>query len=228
MDRLFLLIDADDTLWENSVYFEEAIDRFIDLLDHPELTPSEVRRALDGIELENIEERGYGSKNFGRNLDECFLRLGGPGASAEDRRAVKRLADGIAQQPIELLDGVVETLEYLSRRHHLTLFSKGDPEEQLTKFERSALKPFFHNWRIVREKNAAAYRLLVREEGMAPEKTWMAGNSPKSDIHPALEAGLRAVYVPHERTWTLERRKLPEESERFLIVERFSDLGDLF
>ena len=75
MDTLWLLIDADDTLWENSVYFEEAIAEFTDFLGHSELTAPEVRQVLDEIELRNIATQGYGSRSFARNLRACFEHL---------------------------------------------------------------------------------------------------------------------------------------------------------
>jgi putative hydrolase of the HAD superfamily len=228
MDRLSLLIDADDTLWENSVYFEEAIEEFTEFLAHSALTPPEVRQVLDEIELCNIEIHGYGSKNFARNLRHCFERLAERRYTDEDLDRVVAIGEAILHRPIEVIEGVTETLAYLSARHHLTLFTKGHSEEQLRKFDRSALGEHFHGVRVVREKHIDAYRELVQAERMAPSRTWMIGNSPKSDIQPALAAGLGAVLIPHERTWTLELADVPPESDRFRIVQRFADLASLF
>lgn len=96
------------------------------------------------------------------------------------------------------------------------------------KFQRSDLGPYFHGCRVLREKDAAAYREIVEAEEMAPEATWMIGNSPRSDILPALEVGLGAVLVPHERTWSLEVVDLPDGAPRFRTIERFTELQDLF
>lgn len=227
-DRRWLLIDADDTLWENAVYFEEAVEEFIDVLDHSELSPAEVREVLDAIELENLGRQGYGSKSFGRNLGRCFEKLVERDYDEAELARVVAIADRILERPIEMLDGVSETLAYLSRRHHLTLFTKGHSEEQLLKFQRSELGELFHGVRVVEEKDAAAYRQLVESEAMTADQTWMIGNSPKSDIHPALDAGLNAVLVPHEATWTLERVDLPPVSHRFRIVRSFRELQRLF
>ena len=228
MDRLWLLIDADDTLWENSVYFEEAIAEFTDFLAHTALTPREVRQVLDEIELSNIANQGYGSRSFARNLRRCFEHLVERHYCDEDLDRVTAMGEAILHRPIEVIEGVVETLCYLSNRHHLTLFTKGHSEEQLLKFNRSALGDHFHGVKVVREKHAGAYREIVEAEAMDPSRTWMIGNSPKSDIHPALEAGLGAVLVPHERTWSLELTDVPAVSERFRIVERFAELQRLF
>src|SRR5690242_3829579 len=107
-----------------------------------------------------------------------------------------RFAEEILEQPVELIEGVADTLEYLSQRHDLTLFTKGDPEEQKLKVDRSGLGIYFGHTAIVKEKNAGAYRTLVSERRLATERTWMIGNSPKSDVNPALAAGLNAVFIP--------------------------------
>ena len=208
-ERQWLLIDADDTLWENAVYFEESIEELTRFLNHSSLTPSQIRQALDEIELCNIKTHGYGSKSFARNLRQCFERLAERPFGGEDLDRVLEMGERIMHRPIELLEGVAETLAYLSRRHHLTLFTKGHSEEQLLKFNRSELGPWFHGVRVVKEKDAAAYRDIVEEQRIDVSQAWMIGNSPKSDIHPALAAGLRAVLVPHEATWALEPRTCP-------------------
>jgi len=228
MPRQWLLIDADDTLWENSVYFEEAIAEFTDFLDHSSLSPAEVRQVLDEIELEGIAKRGYGTKNFTRHLRACFEHLVERNYSPEDLDRVTAIGEGILDRPIELIEDVADTLEYLTERHHLTLCTKGHTEEQLLKFQRSELGPYFHGTRVVREKDATAYREIIEAEAMTPGETWMIGNSPKSDIHPALEAGIGAVLVPHERTWHLEVVDLPDGHPRFRTVGRFAELKEMF
>ena len=133
-------------------------------------------------------------------------------------------AERILEYPMEVIEGVPETLEYLAFRHDLTLFTKGHPEEQRLKIERSGLGAFFAHAAIVKEKDSAAYRALALERGFDPGLSWMIGNSPKSDINPALEAGWNAVFVPHARTWTLERQEIEPPEGRLLVVERFADL----
>jgi len=228
MQRYSLLIDADDTLWENNIYFERAFEQFVALLDHSDLTAEEIRDVLDEIEIENIQVHGYGSASFGRNLQQCFRRLAEKPFKEGELAAVMGLAEQILEQPIELIDGVAETLDHLAQRHRLILFSKGRPYEQNLKVDRSGLRRYFQQCRIVREKDTAAYTGLVEEAGLDREKTWMVGNSPKSDVLPALDAGLNAVLVPHPHTWRLEHDEIPPASNRFVVVERFGDLRTLF
>jgi putative hydrolase of the HAD superfamily len=226
--RQHLIVDADDTLWENNIYFERAFDEFVDYLDHSTLTASEIRSVLDEIELANAKQHGYGSLNFGRNLRQCYEHLAEREVREEDLCAVMALAERILECPMEVIPGVPETLEFLSSRHDLTLFTKGHPEEQKLKIDRSGLGIYFGHTAIVKEKDVAAYRALVAERRMPTEHTWMAGNSVKSDINPALEAGLNAVFIPHAHTWTLEHQEIRPGPGRLLVLERFADLREHF
>jgi putative hydrolase of the HAD superfamily len=228
MTRQHLIVDADDTLWENNIYFEQAFDDFFEYLGHSHLSADEVRAVLDEIEVANARVHGYGSLNFGRNLRQCFERLAERDVCEQDVRTVVSFAERILEQPMEVIAGVPETLEYLSLRHDLTLFTKGHPEEQKLKIDRSGLGIYFGHTAIVKEKDAAAYARLAEERGMDLGLAWMIGNSPKSDINPALEAGMNAVFVPHERTWTLEQQDLRRGKGKLLVVERFADLRNHF
>ena len=219
-----LIFDADDTLWENNIYFEHAFDDFVEFLAHSSLTPPQVREVLNEIELVNSKIHGYGSLNFGRNLRQCYQHLGEREVRLEDLNTVMGFAERILECPMEVIEGVPETLEYLSLRHDLTLFTKGHPEEQKLKVDRSGLGVFFHHTAIVKEKDPAAYRRLVEERSMDPDHSWMIGNSPKSDVNPALEAGLNAVFVPHAHTWVLEKQEIRPGKGRLVVVERFADL----
>ncbi len=227
-ERSHLIIDADDTLWENNVYFEEAFERFLDFLDHSHLPAPQVRAIFDEMEIANIRVNGYGAANFARNLTQCFRHLVERDVKESDIVHVLSLGQRILDAPIELMPGVAETLAELSARHELTLFTKGDLEEQRLKVERSGIAHFFSHAGIVREKNAPAYRQLVTDRAMDPAKAWMIGNSPKSDINPALECGLGAVFIPHERTWSLEHQELRRDSPRLIILETFADLSRIF
>ena len=226
--RQNLIVDADDTLWENNIYFERAFDEFCDFLAHSTLSPAQVRAVLDEIEIVNSQTHGYGTANFARNLTECYHKLAEREVRAEDRERIVHFTQQILEQPIEIIAGVEETLEYLAERHNLTLFTKGDPEEQKLKLDRSGLAIYFGHTAIVKEKNARSYARLVRERGLAPAHTWMIGNSPKSDVNPALEAGIHAVFVPHDRTWALELTELRAGPGRLLQIERFAELREYF
>jgi putative hydrolase of the HAD superfamily len=223
-----LLVDADDTLWENNIYFEQAFADFCDFVDHSALTPPQIREVLNEIELVNSRVHGYGARNFGLNLQQAYRHLAERAIRPEDLERVMFFAERILEQPVEVIEGVEETLAYLAGRHDLTLFTKGHSEEQRMKVDRSGLGRLFAHTAIVKEKDAPAYARLVVERGLNPEATWMIGNSPKSDINPALEAGLGAVLVPHPHTWVLEHQDLRVNGGRFLEVANFGALRDHF
>jgi putative hydrolase of the HAD superfamily len=223
--RNHLLLDADDTLWENNIYFEQAIHDFITFLNHSRLTHEEVRLVID--EAERL--MGYGSANFTKSLVETYRRLAETEVSEADIQQVRRFGEDIRAQPLQLLAGVRETLEYLAPRHDLILLTKGDAEEQQLKVERSGIESYFRQVMIVPEKDVATYRRLVDELQVAPQETWMVGNSPRSDINPALAAGLHAVFIPHPQTWRLEHEEVQQvEDGRLLTLSTFADLRTYF
>jgi len=228
MNRQFLIVDADDTLWENNIYFERAFDEFVAFLDHSSLAPPEVRDVLDAIEAANAKIHGYGSLNFARNLRQTYERLCERHIEERDLRTAMSFAERILECPMEAIEGVEETLAYLAERHDLTLFTKGHPEEQRLKVDRSGLGRYFNHMVIVKEKDAQAYRELVKERGMDPQLTWMIGNSPKSDVNPALEAGLNAVFIPHAHTWVLEKEEIRPVEGRLVVLESFGQLRERF
>ncbi|MBA3416460.1 MAG: HAD hydrolase-like protein [Chloroflexia bacterium] len=229
-DRQSLIFDADDTLWENNVYFERSVDEFLDFLAHSALSRDEVRAVLDEIERANLAVHGYGARAFAANLRQCYERLAERAIDAASLATVMAFGERILSQELEPIAGVAETLAYLAPRHDLTLLTKGHPEEQRLKIDRSGLAGFFRHAEVVAEKDAAAYHALVERLGLDPERTWMVGNSPKSDINPALAAGLNAVFIPHPATWRLEHAEVaaPPPGRQLLELARFAELREHF
>ncbi len=225
-----LLIDADDTLWENNIYFERAIAAFISFLDHREYSPAAVRQTLNAVERETILAHGYGLSSFKRSLVDCFERLSPAPVTEEKRERIRGFALSIAEQEIELLPGVAETLADLATRHKLILMTKGDRAEQADKLARSGLAPYFAAVEIVAEKNPAAYREVVLRHNISARSAWMIGNSPKSDINPALAAGLHAVFLFHKDTWILEHAEVATapQGQHLIELDAFVKLRVIF
>jgi putative hydrolase of the HAD superfamily len=225
-----LLIDADDTLWENNVYFERAIAAFISYLNHRDYSPAEVRQELNAVERETILARGYGLTSFRHSLLTCFERLSAGPITEEKRQRVLSFAQSIAEQEIELLRGVPETLAELAARHNLILMTKGNHAEQADKLARSGLAPHFAAVEIVKEKDPAAYCAVIARHELTPHSSWMIGNSPKSDINPALAAGLHAVFIYHKNTWALEHTEIDPapEGRHLLELDSFEKLSQVF
>jgi putative hydrolase of the HAD superfamily len=223
--RYHLLVDADDTLWENNIYFEQAIHSFISFLDHSQLSPAEVRAVLDEVE----RLMGYGSVNFTRSLVETYQRLAETEPQEAELQQVRQFGEAIRTQPLQLIEGVQATLDYLAPRHELILLTKGDHEEQTLKVERSGIAHYFRQIMIVPEKNLATYQQVLGSVAAGPHDTWMIGNSPRSDINPALAAGLNAVYIPHPHTWHFEHDEIVHASTgRLLTLQAFAELQEHF
>src|SRR5215472_5719193 len=167
-----LLIDADDTLWENNIYFERAISSFISFLNHREFSHQQVRDVLNQVERECIVTHGYGLHSFAHALVRTFERLAVEPITPELHETINGFAHTIAGHPIEFLPRVPETLAYLAERHRLILVTKGAFAEQSGKVERSGLKDYFAAIEIVAEKNVNTYRTIVSKYELAGDSTW--------------------------------------------------------
>jgi putative hydrolase of the HAD superfamily len=228
MARETLLIDADDTLWENNVFFEKTIEAYLGLVEPLGYSRVYARRILNETERRNIRQHGYGVRSFGRSLEETYLKLAGNLSRRPVLDEIRRSVQELEQTPPHVLDGVPDTLAYLGERHRLILFTKGEAAEQAAKVERSGLQTHFEAIEIVGEKDVPTYLHLVNKHHVVKSRGWMVGNSPRSDINPALEAGLNAVFIPHPATWELEHDEVLCGAARLLIVEKFSDLREHF
>jgi putative hydrolase of the HAD superfamily len=225
-----LLIDADDTLWENNIYFERAIATFISFLNHREYSPEQVRLILNDVERESILTHGYGLHSFTHSLIGTFEKLSVDSVTPELQERIRSFAHHIADHPIEILPGVPETLQYLGERHRLIMMTKGNYAEQTGKVERSGLREYFSAVEVVAEKDESTYRSAIAKYALSVDTCWMVGNSPKSDVNPALAAGLHAVFIPHGNTWILEHEEVAAAppSQQLLVVDHFADLRKHF
>jgi len=228
MRRHTLLIDADDTLWENNVFFEKTIEDFITLAECSGYTRAYIRHILNETERKNIRQYGYGVRCFGRSLEETYLKLTEHMAQRETLAKIHTSVAGLEGTPPKILDGVPETLAYLTERHRLILFTKGEPAEQAAKVERSGLQGFFEAIEIVPEKDGAMYSSLVRKHKIVKTQGWMIGNSPRSDINPAMSVGLNAVYIPHHHTWQMEHEPVVSGTGKLVILPSFRELRSHF
>jgi putative hydrolase of the HAD superfamily len=173
---------------------------------------------------------GYGLKNFHRSLLACFEQLSGAPITVHDRKKINAFVMSISDRDIELLPDVGTTLADLATRHQLILVTKGNPEEQHDKLDRSGLGDYFQAGEVLHEKHRGAYVTLIDRHQATPRKTWMIGNSPRSDINPALSAGLNAIFVPHPSTWVLEHEPVEEapSGQTLLELSAFSQLSTYF
>lgn len=226
--RQTLIFDADDTLWENNVIFERVVDDFVAWLAHPTLEAAAIREILAEIEEANVVAHGYGSQVFLRSLADCFIHLMERPVGAAEQARFAEFADAFSHNQVELIQDVADVLDDLATRHDLYLMTKGKPDEQQRKIDASGVAHHFLGIDIVPVKEPSTYRRIVAERGLDPDRTWMIGNSPKSDVIAARAAGLRAVFVPHPNTWAHEHAELDESDPHILRVEAFAELAKRF
>jgi putative hydrolase of the HAD superfamily len=228
--KVTLIIDADDTLWENNIYYEQCVAAFAELMVGQGFEQEKAEHTVEVVERERVPEVGYAPEEFARSLVIAYERLcEGRGRLADDEilDAVWKIGQAVVEYPIVLLEGVAETLARLSGHCRLHLLTKGDQQVQENKLARSGLGHLFEGVHVVPEKDAAVIRDLLVQYGLASEQTWMVGNSPRSDINPALEAGIGAIYVPHPNTWKLELADIAGMAQ-VITLKRFRELLVLF
>ena len=221
-----LLIDADDTLWENITVFYAINDKYAQWVA-PDLDPADIGRELDGIQKSFVGTYGYGRETFEHSLIVGVEKFAGRAPTDDDLAHIADLVRPLLWEHLEPYDGVEDTLATLGKSNRLILVTKGNDREQRAKIERTGLGRYFEATEILGEKTPGEYARIVTEYGVDTEDSWMIGNSPRSDILPALQVGLGAVYIPHDQTWSLEIAELPDHP-RLVQRERFTDLLELF
>ena len=226
-----IIFDADDTLWENNIYYVRASNDFYDLLGKAGFSRREVEKEFDALEIKVVEELGYGSKNFVIILEELFNRYDKRNGKNLDQGKFKDIVSRFSDHPTtmpDLFPGVIETLGYLKQYYALFILTKGEFEEQQGKIIRAGIDKIVDKYYVPDEKNDNTYQKLLRENNWQAHETCMVGNSPKSDINPALRKGMYAVHIPYRDTWKLDNEPIEAVNERFIEVKNFKELKNIF
>ena len=218
-----IAFDADDTLWENEEFFRQ-IEADVGELLGDYCTPGEFSARCRRAEHDNIPLYGYGLKGFALSMLEAAIELSGDRLPARTARDIIEAGKAMLRHPIDLLPDVEETLRALHGRYRLIVVTKGDLYHQEHKIEASGLSRYFDAEHVVSEKDPALYRRIFDAEGRGPRRSIMVGNSPRSDILPALEAGAFAVHVPRPLEWERDAADIPLETPRFFRVARMGEL----
>ncbi|MGF6229405.1 putative hydrolase of the HAD superfamily [Inquilinus ginsengisoli] len=211
---LTVAFDADDTLWHSESIFEETHGRLIALLS-PWVDAETLERTLLDTEARNLKTFGYGVKGFTLSMIETAIEITEGRVGAAQIRTILELGKAMMDHPVELIDGVVETLDALAPeaeagRIRLIVITKGDLFHQESKVARSGLAERFESVEIVAEKDEATYRRILQRGGATPDRFLMIGNSMRSDILPVLDLGGQAVHIPYRITWAHEAVSRPE------------------
>ncbi len=218
-----IAFDADDTLWVNEPNYQEAEQKFCALLE--DFMPMHsISRELLQTEIENLPLYGYGVKSFMLSMIETAIRITGKTVSLEVIEQVIQFGREVLEKPVELLEGVEETLHALHGHYRLVLATKGDLLDQERKLQKSGLEQFFHHIEIMSEKKENDYRKLIRHLDIHPHEFLMIGNSLKSDVLPVLELGGHGIHVPYHITWAHEKLDIQLDNPRFRQVAHIREI----
>ncbi|SEW19224.1 putative hydrolase of the HAD superfamily [Chryseobacterium wanjuense] len=220
-----IAFDADDTLWINEPYFQEAEKEFCILLEDY-LPQHSVSQELFKTEMKNLHLYGYGVKGFMLCMIETVSIISNNTASLELINKTIEIGHELLQKPVELLDGVTETLENLKGKYRLVVATKGDLLDQERKLKKSGLQEYFHHIEIMSDKKESDYQKLLKHLDCRTEHFLMLGNSIKSDILPVLEIGGFAAHIPYHVTWNHEQHDLQIEHPNFMELKNIKGILD--
>lgn len=223
MNIKVIAFDADDTLWVNEPYFRETEDKFCTLMEEY-LPQHTVARELLQTELQNLSLYGYGVKGFILSMIETALRVSEKTASLDIVEKTIQYGKDLLEKPIEILEGVEETLHLLKRKYRLVVATKGDLLDQERKLKKSGLEHFFHHIEIMSDKQESDFKKLIRHLDIKPEEFVMVGNSVKSDILPVLNIGGHGFHVPYHTTWAHETVDVKIENDNFKHVHHIKEI----
>ena len=222
-----IAFDADDTLWVNEPYFQETEEKFCELL-LPYLSRHTLSQELFKTEISNLKLYGYGIKGYILSMIEAALKISNNTISNEVIEKIIQYGKELLEKPIELLDGVEDTLESLKNDYKLVVATKGDLLDQRRKLHNSGLGKYFHHIEVMSDKQEVDYSDLVKRLDIHPSAFLMIGNSLKSDVLPVLGIGGHAIHIPFHTTWEHERIDYKVEHANFKNFEKITDVLSLF
>lgn len=223
-----IAFDADDTLWENEIYYIQAKKEFITLLSAYENDMQWIEERLDEIEEGNVEIYGYGIKSFTLSMVEAAIEFSQGSISGTELQKILNLGRHMLNKRVKLFPHTEAVLQELARKWRLMLITKGDVFEQSLKIERTGLKDYFRYIEIVGAKTASIYLTIFERYRLKPQRVLMVGNSLRSDIQPILELGGVAVYIPYDHTWAHEHIDMQGTAQDgYYELEHLGQLPDL-
>ncbi len=219
-------LDGDDTLWHSENQFVMTQDRFKELLAG-RADPAELDARLMAHERENLEVFGYGVKGFTLSMIETAIEVTEGRVDTADIKTIIDNAKEMLEHPVELLDGVAETVARLVEDHRVMVITKGDLFHQESKLSRAGFVDDLWEVEIVAEKDEATYRRIFNRYGIDPSTFVMVGNSVRSDILPVLALGGQAVHIEYELTWEMEHAEADKTADGYWELDSIRDLPDL-
>lgn len=223
MNIKVIAFDADDTLFVNEPYFQETEEKFCGLMNDY-LSKQGISQELFKVEIDNLPLYGYGIKGYILSMIEAAMKISNKTISIQVVDKILEYGKELLQRPIELLDGVEETLQALHGKYKLVVATKGDLLDQRRKLHNSGLGHYFHHIEVMSDKQEKDYHDLLGRLEIQPEEFFMIGNSLKSDVLPVLGIGGHAVHIPFHTTWAHERIDHEVKHDNFKTVGKITEI----
>lgn len=227
----YLIFDADDTLWHNNVFYERATYHFFQLVHRSGISMDSVEHEFQVAEVNTVREYGYGSDSFLIILERLYQKYAAVWSNKKYQKEFETIIGDFKKRSRRrpaIFPGVLPVLNQLRKKFDLYILTKGNIQEQNRKLQYSNLLPLFKGAFVELEKNQHTYQRILKENNWQSSEVCMIGNSPKSDINPALKTGMHAVFIPYSYTWKFDTEPLLEHHPHLVIVKSFSDLPGLF
>ncbi len=222
-----IAFDADDTLWVNETFFRETEEKFCRLLTNFS-KPEETMKELFATEIRNLADYGYGTKGFVLSMIETALAISGNRVSQSTLEEIIDLGKTQINQPVELLDGVIEILDFLQEKgYKLIIATKGDLLDQERKLRKSGLEKYFHHVEVMSNKEKTDYQKLIQHLDILPKEFLMIGNSYKSDIEPVIELGAYGIHIPFHITWEHEKATEQKNQPNWIKLSSIAEVKNL-
>ena len=223
MNPKIIAFDADDTLWHNEPYFDEAQERFC-VLFQDYASSQEILGLILNHQIKNLPLYGFGIKAFTLSMIESALELTNHKISGQNIQKVIQIGKDLLQKPVELLPNVTEVLEQLKGSHKLIVATKGDLKDQHRKLHDSGIGAYFHHIEVMSDKAELDYEKMLGRLDCKAEDFLMIGNSLKSDVLPVLNIGGHAIHIPYHTTWEYEKIDFEIEHDNFKSFTKITEV----
>jgi putative hydrolase of the HAD superfamily len=227
MQPKIIAFDADDTLWHNEPYFDEAQDKFCELFGGY-ASKQELLRLILNHQITNLPLYGFGIKAFTLSMIESALELTNHSISGQNIEKVLQIGKDLLQKPVELLPNVISVLEELKGTYKLIVATKGDLKDQHRKLHESGIGAYFHHIEVMSDKTELDYEKMLGRLDCQATDFLMIGNSLKSDVLPVLNIGGHAIHIPYHTTWEYEQIDFEIEHDNFRAFEKITEIVPLF
>lgn len=218
--------DADDTLWVNEPFFNNAEKQFCILLQDY-LTHQSISQILFKTQIDNLPLYGYGVKGFTLSMIEATHAITKGTATNKVIQEVINIGKDLLTKPVELLDDVEDVLKELQQKYKLVVATKGDLKDQHRKLHKSGLGSYFHHIEVMTDKEEVDYEKLLNRLDIKASEFIMIGNSLRSDVLPVLELGGHAVHIPFHTTWLHEHVDHEIIHHNFMSIKKLSEVKNI-